>query len=106
MELALAICITLIVGAGGGFYSGVKITEKIKQGELNAKIELQREQLSEANRKLDSLVLVPEKVDTVIRYVTKIEQKTDTLILVSNKILQNTEEIKQDVKKIKDTVCN
>ena len=106
METILAFFIALVLGLGGGAAGGVHFAKQKQNAELNAKIDLQHTQLIDANAKLDSLQALPAKVDTVYKVVTKIEERTDTLILVSKEILDNTKEIKADVKDMKKVICN
>ncbi len=106
METILGIILAIMIGFGGGAAGGVYYAKKVQDGELNAKIELQRNELIEANIKLDSLKSLPAKVDTVYQVTKEILTKTDTLILTNKKILDNTEEIKADVKKLKEVICN
>ena len=104
METLLGILIALLLGFGGGATGGVIYTKKLQNNELNNKIELQLLELVDANAKLDSLQSLPAKVDTVYKITTEIQIKTDTLILTSKKILDNTEEIKADVKELKKVI--
>ncbi len=97
MDLLIGIIIA-IVSFGGGALTGVHYTNKTKNNELHAKIDLQRAELIEANAKLDSLQHLPAKIDTVEKIIVKTEIKIDTLILTNKRILDNTEEIKKDVK--------
>ena len=105
MDVIIGVLISIIIGVGGGGTAGFFIGKQYGNRGVELQLNRQAVDLSRANAKLDSLQALPAKVDTIVEKITLVEVKTDTLILISKQILDNTETIKQDVKTIKQAVC-
>lgn len=92
---------------GGGAYLGNMHQKKRNDKEMQNILIEHNNILVKQGLKIDSLMQLPEKVDTIIEIQKEIVYKTDTLILLNKNIMLNTDTIKNELRlHIRDMKCD
>lgn len=100
MEWIVGIIIAVLSAFGGYKYSDMKSEKEMIAAEERYQI---CEKMNDGFKsQLDSIASQLPKIDTIYIEVKEIQLKTDTIIMVNKQILDNTEEIKVDVKYIRN----
>ena len=97
-EVIIAILI-LLGSFGGGFKLGKDRSDKKHDKVVLSLLEEQKEQSKVMYLKLDSLKNLPAKIKIVTVKVDSLIYKTDTLILMNKDIYQNTDTIKNELRR-------
>ena len=102
MDAIIYFIISVFLSFGGGYYVGSTHQKAKGAKELTKFVNKQNELLKNQSLKIDSLMQLPEKVDTIVKIQKKIVYKTDTLIFINKNIMLNTDTIKNELRLFKN----